>query len=122
MDADLVSRALENLVQNAFLYAEPGTALRFVASNDGGCIVLRIVNLGSIAEIDLPFIFEPFYRGTRARTEGGFGLGLSVVKWVASSHGWTLTATSSGGETAFAISIPPTAVTDWEAGYNKPLD
>lgn len=122
MDPDLVSRALENLVQNAFLYAEPGTALRFVAADEGGSIVLRIVNRGSIAEADLPFIFEPFYRGTRARREGGFGLGLSVVKWVASSHGWALTAHSSGGETAFTITIPSGAVTDWESGYNKPLD
>jgi len=106
MDADLVSRALENLVQNAFRYAEPGTPLRFMAANENGSIQLRIVNRGQIAAMDLPFIFEPFYRGTRARREGGFGLGLSVVKWVASSHGWTLRADSRDGETQFSIDIP----------------
>lgn len=106
MDVDLVSRALENLVQNAFRYAEAGTTIRFLAAREKGCVVLRIINRGEIAEKDLPFIFEPFYRGTRSRREAGFGLGLSVVKWVASSHGWTLEAASRVGETSFTIGIP----------------
>jgi signal transduction histidine kinase len=108
MDVDLVSRALENLVQNAFRYAEAGTTIRFLAAQEKGCVVLRIINRGEIAEKDLPFIFEPFYRGTRSRREAGFGLGLSVVKWVASSHGWTLEAASRAGETSFTIGIPLT--------------
>jgi signal transduction histidine kinase len=106
MDADLVFRALENLMQNAFRYSEPGTALRFTAQKETDCVRLRIVNRGSIAEKDLPFIFEPFYRGTRSRREAGFGLGLSVVKWVASSHGWSLNAESRSGDTTFTIGIP----------------
>jgi signal transduction histidine kinase len=106
MDADLVYRALENLVQNAFRYAEPGTTLRFTAERMADRVLLRVVNRGSIAEKDLPFIFEPFYRGSRSRREPGFGLGLSVVKWVASSHGWSLEAESRDGETAFSIGIP----------------
>jgi signal transduction histidine kinase len=40
-----------------------------------------------IAEEDLPFIFEPFYQGTKARRGTRFGLGLAVMKSVIDSHG-----------------------------------
>jgi signal transduction histidine kinase len=106
MDEDLIYRALENLVQNAFRYAEAGSTLRFVASTEAACVRVRVTNRGAIAESDLPFIFEPFYRATRSRRDGGFGLGLSVVKWVVSSHGWTIDAVSQDGETSFTIVIP----------------
>jgi signal transduction histidine kinase len=106
MDEDLVYRALENLVQNAFRYAEPGSTLRFVAESVPSAVRVRVTNRGVINEKDLPFIFEPFYRGTRSRRDSGFGLGLSVVKWVVSSHGWTIDAACVGGETSFTIGIP----------------
>ena len=107
MDGDLVYRALENLVHNAFRYAEPGSAIRFLAGREDGGIALSIRNRGeAIAASDLPFIFEPFYRGSRSRRESGFGLGLSVVKSVVSSHGWAIEAGSAGGETRFTVRIP----------------
>jgi len=106
MEPDLVYRALENLVQNAFHYSEPGTTVRIEAGREPSCAFLRILNRGTIVEEHLPFIFEPFYRGTRSRREEGFGLGLAVVKWIASSHGWTVDAASRGGETSFTIRIP----------------
>jgi len=108
MDADLVSRALENLVHNAFRYAEPGTTLKLTASMEESCVMILVTNRGSIDARDLPFIFEPFYRGSKSRREAGFGLGLAVVKWVVSSHGWTLDVKSEDGETTFAIGIPLT--------------
>ncbi|MGA2478207.1 MAG: HAMP domain-containing sensor histidine kinase [Spirochaetia bacterium] len=107
MDGDLVTRALENLVHNAFRYGEPPSPIAFHAAEEDGRITIRIVNRGkAIPAADLPFIFEPFFRGTRAREGGGFGLGLSVVKSVVSSHGWSIRATSSERETCFTIEIP----------------
>jgi signal transduction histidine kinase len=106
MDADLVYRALENLVHNAFRYAEPASAISFQVLRDGDRVTMRVSNRGEgIAVKDLPFIFEPFYRGTKARRETGFGLGLSVVKSVVSSHGWTIDAQSRDGETSFTITL-----------------
>ena len=108
MDADLVYRALENLVQNAFRYGEPSSTIAFRATAKSGRIILQIANRGaSIPPEDLPFIFEPFFRGTRARREGGFGLGLSVVKSVVTSHGWSIVAESHDGTTSFTIEITP---------------
>jgi signal transduction histidine kinase len=106
MDADLVYRALENLVHNAFRYAKPASTIGFRSFPDADGIILRISNRGEeIAEKDLPFIFEPFYRGGKTRRERGFGLGLSVVKSVVTSHGWTIDVLSREGETSFTISI-----------------
>ena len=64
MDGDLVTRALENLVHNAFRYGEPPSPIAFHAAEDHGRITIRIVNQGkAIPAADLPFIFEPFFRG-----------------------------------------------------------
>ncbi len=107
MDGDLVTRALENLVHNAFRYGEPPSPIAFHAAEEHGRITIRIVNRGkAIPPADLPFIFEPFFRGSRAREGGGFGLGLSVVKSVVSSHGWSIWAVSGESETCFTIEIP----------------
>jgi signal transduction histidine kinase len=107
MDGDLVYRALENLVQNAFRYGEASSTISFRAAAEDSLIILQITNRGkAIPPEDLPFIFEPFFRGTRARREGGFGLGLSVVKSVVTSHGWKIAAASNDGETSFIIAIP----------------
>jgi len=106
MDGDLVFRVLENLMNNAFRHAEPGSAVGFKVAQQNDGITVRICNQGeSIPEEDMPFIFEPFYRGTKARRETGFGLGLSVVKSVVSSHGWDIDVSSRDSKTCFIITI-----------------
>ncbi len=107
MDCDLVLRVLENLVNNAFRFAEPGSAIGFQAVRRGDQIALQICNQGEgIAAQDMPHLFEPFFRGTKTRKEPGFGLGLAVVKFVVASHDWDIGVTSQGGKTCFAITIP----------------
>ncbi len=107
MDADLVFRALENVMDNAFRHAPLGSEVGFEASRRDRTIVLRLRNRGEpIASEDLPFLFEPFYRGSNARRETGFGLGLSVVKSVVFSHGWQIEVSSAAQETCFTIRIP----------------
>ncbi len=121
MDGDLVYRALENLVQNAFRYAEPCTHHHLP-----GCRGERRDH----AAHHQPGHRHPsrricrsfssrFYRGTRARREGGFGLGLSVVKSVVSSHGWDIAAASREGETSFTVTIPPGGAAADTAPNNK---
>ena len=106
MDQDLVFHALENLVHNAFSYADAGSCIRFQVSQEESRVIIRLINKGSgIIAGDLPFIFEPFYRGTRSRRESGFGLGLAVVKSVVSSHDWEIDVHSGDGETCFTIRI-----------------
>jgi signal transduction histidine kinase len=54
----------------------------------------------------MPFIFDPFYRGSNSRREEGKGLGLAVVKNIVDSYGWNIAVESkTGGGSTFVITI-----------------
>ncbi len=118
MDADMVTRALENLAENAFSYAEPRTTIRLdaraigvLASDDRSRsrqVKIAIENRGpGIGPDDLPHIFDPLYRASASRQGKGFGLGLSIVKSVITSHGWEIDVDSTpGATTTFSILVP----------------
>jgi signal transduction histidine kinase len=105
MEADLVLRVLENLVHNAFGYAVE-SSIDFSVQQTQHAVLIRVCNAGEIAAEDRELIFEPFYRGSRSRSEDGFGLGLSVVKSVVQSHGWEIVVDSKDLRTCFLIRIP----------------
>jgi signal transduction histidine kinase len=101
LDEKLFLRALENLTNNAFRYT----------SNNGNITIKSFINEKTkiptisikddgqgISKKDLPFIFDPLYRGTNSRREEGKGLGLSVVKTVVDCHGWNLYVKSEEGK------------------------
>jgi signal transduction histidine kinase len=113
LDERLTVRALENLVNNAIRYTPGGTTVRLGAAVVEETIRITISDNGpGISKTDLPHVFEAFYRGSSFRREEGMGLGLSIVKWVAVSHGWSIAVTSeqntgdAGFETCFTITIP----------------
>jgi len=108
MDERLVSRVLENLVNNALRYTPEGGRIELSARAEGGAYVVSVSDDGpGISGEDLPRIFEPFYRGSSSRREEGMGLGLSIVKTVVESHGWTIEAVPSLARGAsFVIRIP----------------
>jgi signal transduction histidine kinase len=113
LDERLAVRALENLVNNAIRYTPAGTTVRLGATLFENTVRITISDNGpGINKDDLPHIFEAFYRGSSSRREEGMGLGLSIVKWVVTSHGWSI-AVASGQksndtvtETCFTITIP----------------
>jgi len=92
---------LRNLLQNALQYTQPGTKvqLRLTEVEDGFLVAVRDFGEG-IAEKDLAFIFEPFYRGgTRPRgAVDGVGLGLYLCAQIARAHGGDLKVTSELGK------------------------
>jgi signal transduction histidine kinase len=112
MDERLAVRALENLVNNAIRYAGEGATITLKAESvDKGLRVSVSDDGPGIAAEDLPFIFEPFYRGSSSRREEGLGLGLAIVKSIVESHGWSIEASSSEGRdnrrlTTFSLFIP----------------
>ena len=56
-----------------------------------------------------PHVFERFYRAGKScsRQDGGFGLGLSIVKWIAEAHSGTVElARNSGPGTTFTVTLP----------------
>ncbi|MDR0706406.1 MAG: HAMP domain-containing histidine kinase [Treponema sp.] len=113
LDERLVVRALENLVNNAIRYTPDGTTVRFGAAMAEDSVRVTVSDNGpGIRKDDLPHIFEAFYRGSSSRREEGMGLGLSVVKWVVASHGWSIAVASEensedgDGGTCFTITVP----------------
>jgi two-component system, OmpR family, sensor histidine kinase MprB len=60
-----------------------------------------------IAEEDVPFIFDRFYRAQSARSMPGSGLGLAIVRQVADTHGGTITVEKAeGGGTRMRLRLP----------------
>lgn len=112
-----------NLVTNAIKYTPRGgeVEISLIRSDHEATFSVRDTGIG-IAAIDLPHVFERFYRADRVRSRmderGGFGLGLSISQWIAQAHGGTLSAQSRlhRGST-FTVTLPlaPEAAPEEEA-------
>lgn len=84
-----LERAVANLLDNAAKWTPAGSGIAIRLANNE--LTVRDHGPG-IADSDLPFIFDRFYRATSARSMPGSGLGLAIVKQVAEAHGGTITA------------------------------
>jgi two-component system sensor histidine kinase MprB len=88
-DSTALERAVLNLLDNAAKWSPPGGRVRVqMRPLDDWWILLEVADAGpGIAEEDLPFVFERFYRAATSRTMPGSGLGLSIVRQAAVRHG-----------------------------------
>ena len=109
-DEVLVRRMVMNLIDNAIRYTPAGGRVTVSLDSRGSDISIRVADTGTgIAPEIVPHVFERFYRGDKARSrqDGGFGLGLSIVKWVAESHNGTVDLSSApGAGSTFTIRMP----------------
>jgi two-component system sensor histidine kinase CpxA len=81
--AELLARALANVIRNAARYASAAGPIRVVAERQGEQVKLAVIDGGpGVPEEALSKLFDPFYRlePDRARQTGGAGLGLAIVK------------------------------------------
>jgi two-component system sensor histidine kinase SenX3 len=103
-------QVLQNLIGNALKHGKSGKFLSVRAESANRNVTLTVEDHGAgISSIDLPHVFEPFYRGRAARDAQikGSGLGLSLVKQILELHGASIRADSpASGGTTFTISIP----------------
>ena len=106
---DEIEQMSSTILDNAVLHSYKDTAVKVVARRKGkNGIIINIINKGdSIPEEDRERIFERFYRGDKARSreDNRYGLGLAIARKIARNHGGDITASSSGGETTFRISL-----------------
>jgi signal transduction histidine kinase len=112
-DRQLLSRVLQNLVDNAIKYSPDGSPCELVARADGPeHILVRVRDHGiGIPPEELPRIFERFYQidSSSTRTFRGTGLGLSLVRDLLGHLGGTIEVTSAPGQgSTFTVRIPVT--------------
>jgi two-component system sensor histidine kinase SenX3 len=115
--------ALGNLVENAVKYSDPEGVVQVRTRIDDRAIEVMVADHGiGIPARDLERIFERFYRVDRARsrTTGGSGLGLSIVRHVASNHGGEVLVSSQEGEgSTFVLRLPITLVVEASSGDDE---
>ncbi len=101
-----LSRAVNNLLDNAARHSPPGGPIEIAVDADG----LRVRDHGSgVEEADLPYVFDRFYRGANSRGRQGSGLGLAIVRQVAEQHGGGVSvANHEDGGAVFTIHLPTT--------------
>jgi len=109
-DRQLLDLALTQLLDNAFKYSLPASAINVSVQAEGGFVTTCVRNEGnSIAPDEQDRIFERFYRGARVRNlVSGTGLGLYVARKIATAHGGSLDLVNDGpGKgVAFCLQLP----------------
>lgn len=107
-DETLFIRLIGNLLSNAVRYSRTGGRIDVILKKSGDEIVGEVRDNGiGIRKKDMPKIWERFYRADPSRSEEGSGLGLSMVKWIAETHGGWADAESVFGEgSSFRFGIP----------------
>jgi two-component system CheB/CheR fusion protein len=114
-DPARLAQVVGNLLNNASKFTEKGGRIDLVVATEGNEAVIRVEDTGiGIAARDLPGIFDMFSQvdSSLERSQGGLGIGLSLVRSVIAMHGGTVTAESPGpgrGST-FTVRLPMLAV------------
>ena len=107
-DETLLTRMLINLVENAVKYGREGGWVRVTLRRQGEAAVGCVADNGEgIAPEDRENIWKRFWRADAARSAGGAGLGLSMVRWIVQAHGGDITVDGAPGEgSAFTFTLP----------------
>lgn len=110
LDPDRIEQVLTNLIDNALRHTDDGGEVRVIVDGDEEAVRISVRDSGSgIAEEDLPFVFERFYKADKARTRSrsGTGLGLAIAKNIVEAHKGTIAVHSKLGEgTTFTFTLP----------------
>jgi two-component system OmpR family sensor kinase len=106
-DEARLHQVVSNLLTNARKHTPPGSTVTVTANRQG----FTVHDDGPGFAPDLaPHAFERFTRGDAARTRGGVGLGLSLVKAIVGAHGGAVRLESRPGDTTITVALPPAPV------------
>ena len=108
-DGELLARVFENLLSNAIRYGSDGHYVDIKAFEEEEEVVVQVVNYGdSIPPDELPFIFDSFYTGDKARTlqKDSTGLGLFIAKNIIEQHHGSILVESTVIQTTFEVRLP----------------
>ena len=106
---DHLAQVLANLLQNAVRYTPERGSVTVAAERAGGEAIVGVANSGEgIPSVDLPHVFERFYRveKSRDRARGGAGIGLAIVKQLVELGGGSVGVESASDRTRFWFRLP----------------
>jgi two-component system, OmpR family, sensor histidine kinase MprB len=114
-----LSRAINNLIDNAVNYSPRGKPIEVVVRGEE--LTVRDHGPG-ISAADLPHVFDRFYRGAEARGRPGSGLGLAIVRQVVEQHGGSVSAQPApAGGTLMRLRLPGAGPVESPAALDTPL-
>jgi two-component system sensor histidine kinase CpxA len=108
-DAELLRRAVENVLRNAIRHAPPESSVEVRLARNNGRALVDIRDHGpGVPEDALPRLFDPFYRveTDRNRTSGGIGLGLSIARRAIELHKGTIRARNAQPGLEVELDLP----------------
>ena len=109
-DPALIQQAMVNLVENAIKYTGVGGQVKIRLVGQQNSVLVEVHDTGiGIAPLDLPHLFEKFYRSGRreAYSQKGTGLGLAIVKSIVERHGGRVWVDSQLGKgSVFSMELP----------------
>lgn len=109
-DRLMIRRAISNLLSNALRHSRPRSEIEVTINSLKNGTALCVTNTGdAIAALDLPRLFDRFYRVDKARTHpssDGAGLGLAITKAIMLAHDGSVSVTSTAGTTQFCLRFP----------------
>ena len=111
-DPDQLVELFVTLLGNAIKYSPNKSKIQIKAHKDhNSMVVIKVIDNGiGISQIDLPHIFERFYRADHSRNKSkvdGYGLGLSLAESIVKTHNGKITVKSTVGEgSVFTVLLP----------------
>ncbi|TMH66215.1 MAG: HAMP domain-containing protein [Betaproteobacteria bacterium] len=107
-NADLLHRAVENIVRNAVKFTREGTTVDVRVHTTRTSAILTVTDHGpGIAAGELQKVFDPFYRGEAGSGTAGFGLGLAIAQRAVDAHGGAIRASNvPGGGLEVEVDLP----------------
>lgn len=107
-DGEKLARVFDNLITNAIHYGQQGKYIDISAEEGEQSIIVTVTNYGDpISSIDIPHLFDRFYRVEKSRSKdtGGSGLGLAIAKSIMTHHHGSIEVESSIEQTIFIVKM-----------------
>ena len=107
-DRELITSAINNLLQNAFKFTHPGSGVSMTAYAEAGKLLIDVQDhCGGLGSVEKEDLFLPFKQATSTKSSAGLGLGLSIARRSAEANGGTITVRDlPGSGCVFTLSLP----------------
>ena len=125
VDSERIQQVLWNLLSNAVKFTPNGGKIEIKVNGDQNDVRMSVTDSGQGIDANfLPFVFDRFRQeeGGFTRSQGGLGLGLSIVRYIVEGHGGTIAVTSTGRNqgTTFTVVLPKVSQILDESHFTEP--